>query len=109
METTAADQIRGRVFVENHDVVDATQSQQHADPVMFAVHGSIVALQVADAGVGIQPDDEQVAALPGPRQILDMPGVQQIKTPVRKHNSLALPACFGDDCLDFIKSLLFLN
>src|SRR4051794_11961040 len=85
-----AQDLDGRVLLEEHDVIDAAQRGEHGGAVLLALDGPAGTLQAADRGVGVQADDEAVAERPGGLQRVDVAGMQQVEAAAGRHDRAAL-------------------
>ena len=82
-----------RVFVEDHDRVDACQRAQHFGALSLGVDRPIVPfVQRPGRPVGVDGDDQRVAELARLLQIAHVARVQQIEDAVGEDDLLAAPA-----------------
>src|SRR5436190_11563348 len=94
----AADDVTGRVLVEDRDGVDALERGQQLGPLVLGVDRAGGTLVAADRRVGIETDDQEIAVRARRRQVTEVAGMQDVEDAVGEDDALARGPCLRDEC-----------
>ena len=93
---SAVDDLVRRVFVEDHDGVDARERREHFGALGLAIDRPIRALlERARRSIGVDGDDQRIAQAPRLAQIAHVAGMQEIEHAVGEDDLLAAGPAAG--------------